>query len=78
MLLHLGNLSTFIKEFSEVCDGTCPPLATSSMEIEILMTLEWRLNIASPFFWLGCYLDLLRTHLAVTQIHGKSGPNLFS
>lgn len=33
------------------------------MELDILMTLQWRLNFSTVFFWLGCYLELLREHL---------------
>lgn len=30
------------------------------MELDILMTLQWRLNFSTVFYWLGCYLELLR------------------
>ena len=26
------------------------------------MTLRWHLNVATPYFWLGCYIDMLSSY----------------
>lgn len=38
------------------------------MELEILMSIQWRLNFATVYYWLGSYLDLLRFHLHPSTI----------
>lgn len=49
-----------IKEFAEVCDGTCAPTLIHSMELDILASVQWRLNFPTVYYWLGSYLDCLR------------------
>lgn len=48
-----------LREFSDVCDGQCPARLIADTEIDVLMALRWHLNVATPYFWLSCYVALM-------------------
>lgn len=41
-------------------------------EIDILMALRWHLNVATPFFWLGCYMNLLNPYYDPADLNSIS------
>lgn len=56
-----------MKDFSDVCDGSCPAYMIAQTELDVLMTLRWHLNVATPYFWLGCYMNILTDRIDIAQ-----------
>lgn len=54
-----------LKEFAEVCGGSCSTRAIFETELEVLMAIQWKLNFPTVYFWLNLYLDLLRVQLGI-------------
>lgn len=57
-----------IRDFEDVCDGSCPALMIHETEVNLLMTLRWHLNVATPLYWAGLYLNLMVPHLSEVQV----------
>lgn len=57
-----------IRDFEDVCDGSCPALLIHETEINLLMSLRWHLNVATPLYWAGLYLKLTIPHLREVAI----------
>lgn len=52
-----------LKDFAEICDGSCPPPLIACKELDMMMVMRWHLNVASPFYWIGCYVRILEPYL---------------
>ena len=49
-----------IKEFAEVCAGSCSTEAIFETELSILMAIQWKLSVPTVYYWLSSYLELLQ------------------
>lgn len=58
-----------LKDFSEICDGSCPNWMIAQKELDILIVINWQLAVPTPSYWLGCYLKILESFLPAGMIN---------
>lgn len=59
-----------MREFCDVCDGSCPTELIHETEVAVLMSLKWHLNVATPIYWVDLYLKLASHAFSPSTLEG--------